>query len=386
MCYAVLPVVVNMAHEAKPHLPGGVLMLLAVAAAMRYLETGLRRWWFAMACACGAALGMVLSAWPTFVVIPLAVILRERAWRRCVGMALAGVVVGGAVYLATNPYIPINLLVNRAVLRSNFGNSLAMYELTRFGDGTVNALRLILEAAAIAPMVLGLAGLGGFAWAAARRVRRRDGWVESTEVVLQRRGGLLLAVLAGVVFLQFCALGAGKPPEYARFGLFPAVALTIGGFVALGRWVPSPAVRAVTATFVVALTAVTGLSYVAGFVRDCQPPTTRLLTAAKLEELREQGGRTMGVLADPAPYVLPPVNLFDWRIVLMPRRPDAAALSSVDVLVRPWGTGPFAAEGFEADDPVFERRWGLYRTPISWADKPFQIIVQFSADAAKGTP
>jgi hypothetical protein len=70
------------------------------------------------------------------------------------------------------------------------------------------------------------------------------------------------------------------------------------------------------------------------------------------------------------------VNVFGWRILLMPREPDARSLGAGDVLVRPWGMGPFEAEGFRGDDASFERRWGIRRTPISWADKPFQLIVR----------
>ena len=79
-CYIVMPVVVNMAHEAKPHLPGAVLMLLVVAAAMRYVETGRRGWWLATAGLCGAAFGMVLSALPVFAVLPVMMLLRRQSW------------------------------------------------------------------------------------------------------------------------------------------------------------------------------------------------------------------------------------------------------------------------------------------------------------------
>ncbi len=43
LCFMLMPVVVNMAHEAKPHLAGAVLMLLAVLAAARFVELGTRR-------------------------------------------------------------------------------------------------------------------------------------------------------------------------------------------------------------------------------------------------------------------------------------------------------------------------------------------------------
>ena len=56
--FAVMPVVVNMAHEAKPHLPGVVLTLSTVLFAMRYAKTGKRRWWVLTGLACGAAAGI----------------------------------------------------------------------------------------------------------------------------------------------------------------------------------------------------------------------------------------------------------------------------------------------------------------------------------------
>ncbi len=84
LLFALMPVVVCMAHEGKPHLPGAVLMLAAVLFAMRHLSAtqtltepikrnngehgqtslstppcGGRDFWLMCIC-CGAALGMVL--------------------------------------------------------------------------------------------------------------------------------------------------------------------------------------------------------------------------------------------------------------------------------------------------------------------------------------
>src|SRR5258708_7639548 len=42
-CFALLPVVVELAHEVKPHLPGMTLVLLAVLAAGAYVQAGTRR-------------------------------------------------------------------------------------------------------------------------------------------------------------------------------------------------------------------------------------------------------------------------------------------------------------------------------------------------------
>ena len=50
-----MPVVVNMAHEAKPHLPGAALMLCAIFCATNYVRTGHRRHWVGAGALCGAA-------------------------------------------------------------------------------------------------------------------------------------------------------------------------------------------------------------------------------------------------------------------------------------------------------------------------------------------
>ena len=50
ICFAWMPVVVNGAHEAKPHLAGTVLMLLATIAAAKYAEGGRRLFWMLAEC------------------------------------------------------------------------------------------------------------------------------------------------------------------------------------------------------------------------------------------------------------------------------------------------------------------------------------------------
>jgi hypothetical protein len=69
--WAMMPVVVNMAHEAKPHLAGLSLMLLAILAACRYVETGAAKWWAVAGALCGAAFGMVISSLIIFVILPV---------------------------------------------------------------------------------------------------------------------------------------------------------------------------------------------------------------------------------------------------------------------------------------------------------------------------
>ena len=75
-----MPVVVNMAHEAKPHLAGLSLMLLAILAACRYVETGKTRWWAVAGALCGAAFGMVISSLIIFIILPVMTLLRPMRW------------------------------------------------------------------------------------------------------------------------------------------------------------------------------------------------------------------------------------------------------------------------------------------------------------------
>ncbi len=237
LLFALLPVVTGMAHEAKPHLPGAVLMLLAVWLGQRVLERsaedplpdgarsvwGWRRGWVALAACCGAAVGMVLSSAPIVVLIPLVAGLELRQYARAragavrakrwvgafVGRCAVGGIIALAAYLATNPYIAINLFANPAVLRSNFGNSLAMYAVDRVLEGFVRVVQLTAEGATWPVLGLGL--------------------IAAMVVVVRRRTDALpLFVPAVVLFGQFVCIGAGKPDEYGRFGVFYECALAIG--------------------------------------------------------------------------------------------------------------------------------------------------------------
>ncbi len=372
LCYTLMPVVVNMAHEAKPHLPGAVLMLLAVIAAMRYVDTGRRGWWLATAALCGAALGMVLSALPIFVILPVMLLLRRWSWREVAWRTAAGAGVGAAVYLATNPYMLINLFFNREVLRSNFGNSLAMYEVSRLGAGLVNAAVLMAEGTSFLLAAVGVAAVGIFTWRALRCSSKTD--LENAEC--QRGGaGWLLVAPALVVVLQFVALAAGKPAEYGRFAVFPDVALGLAAVLAVGRLIRHRVWRAAVLCAIVLVTAGPGARYLRGFVRDSRPSTSRVRTAHDLRTLQGVGARSLGLLAEPAPYSLPPVDLFTWRIVLLPVEEQAVS-THADVLIRAWGTETFTIQADELQRRFHRERLRWWRPgSISWADKPFELLV-----------
>ncbi|MCH7719794.1 MAG: glycosyltransferase family 39 protein [Planctomycetes bacterium] len=226
LLFALMPVVVCMSHEGKPHLPGAVLMLLAVWLAMRCIEgarsagdthpatgmlaratTGRRAWWL-LSVICGAAVGMVLSSAPILILIPLVAVLRRAPGKtsrpkptRVAVDSLVGLAVACGMYAATNPYLPINLLFNRPVLASSFGNSLAMYELGRAGEGLRRMLELTVEGATLPIVGLGLA-------AAVVAVGRRL----SASWPLMVAAGLATRVAA---FFVFCTMGVAAFVHHA---------------------------------------------------------------------------------------------------------------------------------------------------------------------------
>jgi hypothetical protein len=397
VAFAVMPVVLNMAHEAKPHLPGMVLVLLAVLAGARYVETGRLADAVAAGVACGCALAMVLSTLPVFSVLLLMVLLRPGRWGdRAQDAFLAGSA-GLAVYGVTNPYVIYHLLRGGGALKSNLGNSTTFYSVGHVGEGLVNVGRLMAEGAS--PVMLA-AGLIGTVLLAIRAVRvRHDG---SPAEVRRRAHGLLLAGPAVLTAVQAALVAAGKPGEFGRFLLLTDVFLLVEAFATVGtitsgRWKaggnadcgmrnaeceraagtppaalqPSafslqpfpqslppayrergPALPILLSLLLVAGTAFFGWPYLRGFVRDASPETSRLVAAREVERLRQAGGKRLLLTAEPAPYAVPPVNLFEWPLVLVPKgsRPEAFALPG---------------------DVVVEVREG--GAPISWADKPIDV-------------
>jgi hypothetical protein len=368
ICYALMPAVVNMAHEAKPHLPGTVLMLLAVITATRYVETGRTRWWIITGMLCGAAFGMVLSALLGFVIIPAMTLVRRQSWQRRTLVTIGGVACGFATYFVTNPYVLIHLMgVNREVLTSNLQNSTAMYQAPPSAVGLLNALGLIFDGATPVLAVLGVSTLA---------------------MPVPRRGAVakLLAAAAVLVAGQFVSLATDKPAEYARFALLPDVALCIAADTGVGQLVRGRVTRPLALGALCAVTALWGASYVWHFIRDCGPHSTRMIAADRLREREAttRPGRTLTVIAEPAPYCMPPVNLFDWRIVLSPRDREGRAATDADVALRtvdrvswPVRRRTMLPDG-RAREVWFQPR--LLPTPISWAYKPLEVTEHRSAD------
>ena len=344
ICFAAMPVVVNMAHEAKPHLPGLALTLLAAIAAAKYVDTGRVKWAMTSGVLCGAAFGMVISALLSFAIVPVMIYLRPARWRDRLALLVQSVAMGVVTYLLLNPFVLINALTDRDMLRSNLGNSTAMYRVSVGGVG--NAVRLIVEGASPVIVIGGVIGL--VVLLAARLRRRRLGCIDECP----GRGdiGWLLLAPTLLVLLQFFLLADRKPAEYARFALLPDTFLLIAAFAAAAL-LRSASARATLAVAMMLLTLAFGVPYVAAFVRDSRPVTSRLAAAESIRRLAPQGTDIV-TYADPAPYSMPPVDLFRNRLLVAPR---GMAVDSAQALV------------VSVDEAASV-------APISWADVRFEIV------------
>ncbi len=398
--FVLMPVVVCMSHEGKPHLPGAVLMLAAVYIAMgcvgnraaRAQSTrGVERQPFPLLCVCcGAAVGMVLSSWPICVLIPLVAWIQanpplsplgngggdasargkvERRISAAAARAATGLSLAVAVYFICNPYVLINVFVNREVLWSNFGNSLAMYQITRVAEGFVRVVELTIEGATLPVLVLGILALAGVT---ARANRRNDPtiWV--------------LVVPAGIFFLQFVAIGAGKPAEYGRFGIFPNAALAIGTACLLNarllrkHWF----LRLVFPAFVIAWVAAFGGGYLRSFHADTTDRASRIMLADRIVAHRSNAKADSAeplviVFSEPAPYCCPPLDFTRRDVRLWRSSQPVASFHSQP----PWmSVRTSDAETWRLTDVagLLLRELGIWEgfdrpTPMSWANKPFRV-------------
>lgn len=379
-CFAAMPVVVNMAHEAKPHLPGLALMLLTVLAACRYVESGNRRWAWAAAALAGAAFGMVVSSLVIFSVLPVMALLRPGAWRERVRLTVVPTCLGLLVYAITNPYVPINAVRNRALLTSNLGTSTAMYEVGAGGGALANAVNLMV--AGTSPL-LAAAGLLALAlWGVLIRPDDMGKEISRAPMFPPAHVVCLVGVPALLVAVQFVALGQGKPGEYGRFALLPDAMLALAGVAGAAR-LPSRRARVAVLGLLFVSTASFGAVYLDKFIADARPHTTRLAEAARLAELNSAGASRLLVTAEPAPYCLPPVNVFAWEIELAPRGRSVTGdvAPRADVIVRAVDRQlADVPPGFERLKPERAGFLGSFHASISWAAKPFEVFVKRDAD------
>jgi hypothetical protein len=353
LCFIAMPVTIDLAHEAKPHLPAVALLLLATLAASNYAQTGRVKWIAWSAIAIGAAAGMVLWAAVGLALIPLTLCALWRRPGQMIGFMFLMFLIAAAVYFLTNPYVGLHLLhpEQHAVLKFNLANTQSMYHASPL-SGHLHAVRLIVAGTSLPLALAGVCGL------VILLLFRRLGAGQSQGMFI----GWLIGGLALLMWVQFAAFAAGKPGEYGRFGALIDTALMLAAVGALGRLWTRPALRALAGAILIAATASYSFAYERGFLADTTAHNSRLLAAADLAQLARQfPGQphpTLWVPSEPAPYCLPPVDLYRWKIVLLPA--DGAIGGGAGVLVKP-------------DDAI--HILGPSATPISWADKPFDIVV-----------
>jgi hypothetical protein len=372
LCFLLMPVVINGAHEAKPHLAGAALVLLSVLAAVKYVESGARKWIIITGVVCGLATGMVLTSAVGLVVIPLMAVLRPEKWGTRLKIIFLAGGIAVLVYCVTNPYVPINLLRNPKVLRANLsalGQAKAIVGKSSDVGALRNARRLIADGGSVVGGVIGLTALlvliGNRAW-----------WSERK----RRNATILIGVPAALVLIQVTLLAAGKPGEFGRLFILPDVALVLAALVLVssmgGRVWGLPLMLAM-----VGLVGFQGLAYWSGFVEDAHAveSSSRRVAARRLDELWGGGARTLAVRADPAPYCLPPVDVTRWKVLLLPTDWQAVnAADWPDVIVS--AVDEIGVEGEVVGTPYVRLfcggGWPWLKTRISWADKPFEILVR----------
>jgi hypothetical protein len=333
-----------------------VLQLLAILSAVHFVETKRERFFWISAALCGAALGMVLSALWVFLILPVAWLQVDRPGRAIVKAVLGGLV-GGGVYCLTNPYVPINLIRQPNLVVSNLGNSSAMYHVSDVLNGAVNSIRLIAEGTTTPLAIVGLAGLFLIIKTGGRRSRRAEHSDEERWARQERRppGTAPILLAAGVpVVLQMILLGAGKPPEYARFGLLVDVLLAIAAIIVVLEWTRYTLARLACACLL-GWTFLAGVQYLDAFLKDCRPNDSRYQAAATIAI---QSPHRIGLPREPAPYNVPPVDLFQTRLFLLPKDDVQHPDDFTDMIVYP-------VESL--------RPWSLWQTPMSWASTTFEI-------------
>jgi hypothetical protein len=151
-----------------------------------------------------------------------------------------------------------------------------------------------------------------------------------------------------------------KPGEYARFGLLADTAMLLAVFISIARVIRSALLRTAAGIIAIGFTLMHSAAYERGFIDDSLSDDSRMRAAAAIDQrlTNIQQPPVLYITSEPAPYCLPPVNLFRWRIILLP--PDGAVPPGfpAGVLVQPH-------QSFKLMDPS--------ATPISWANIGFDM-------------
>lgn len=358
LAVALSPVFITAVCEAKPHLPSACMILWAVLSALDYQARGRLSDAIRLGLQGGYAFALVLTG--GVVVLLWAALLVLRTRERRVGTIrhlLIAAALALLVYLILNPFLVHNALRGDAAFGSNISNSIAMYEgqARRSLQGAVRVVELLLLSCGPGVLLLGLVGF--------------------VVLVRQYRRETLVAALPGLGILLLCILlGAGKPAEFARFLVLPVMLLCVAAGALLASLARRRATTAVIVTFIL-LFLIPAPAYVRAFAVDARVAHESRRQAGLYLARSADPNDVVGVLQEPAPYAVPPMDFTTRRVLLLPpsrpRHPSVAELPEWLV---------FTAD----DDQAHARGWwqAFYRlearfpagdrapSPIAWANKP----------------
>jgi hypothetical protein len=221
-----------------------------------------------------------------------------------------------------------------------------------------------LEATGAAILVAGLAGAVWLCW----RQRAR------AAVMLAPTAALLAAM---------AAVGAGKPGEFARFGMFAYAVLAVLAGCVSARLLEARGRSGFALIFVLlATTGFSGTRYMMAFATDAYGRSTRITAARWLaNRLVGDPDASIGVVQEPAPYAMGPMDFAGRRVLLLPGEPPGDNVAFPDWLVvsadrreslhGSWWLREYDIAAMfpgESLDPMKRP------TPISWANKPVFIF------------
>ncbi len=355
---ACCPVFITAVLEAKPHLPSACMILWATLSALDFHARG--RWQAAlrMGLQAGYAFALVLTGLAACLLWPALLLVRATAAFRARWPSLGlAVLLALLVYVALNPYVPYNWLTGRPALESNLANSLAMYrdQAARAPEGALRAAQLLAEGAGPGVLVIGLAGL--------------------ILLLRQRPRVTMLAAAAGCGVLVLCVLlAAGKPAEFARFLILPVLLLAVAAAVLIAALARRRPIAGMLLTIIVLVTMRTP-AYIRSFVDDARATHESRLAAGQYLSARLAPADAIGVLQEPAPYAVPPLDFAHRRVLLLPA---ARPADLEEALLPAWLVYTADDDRAHAGDwwhefYVLAARFpdhGTAVSPIAWANKP----------------
>jgi len=300
-----LPVVWAMAIEAKPHMGGAALTMLSACLGARYVETGRMRWLIATSLAAGAAAGIVLSG-ATAILVPVIAVV----WRRdrVATRLMLSVVIVAAVFVSTNPFTVYNAIARPELLASNIDNTRAMYQLSI--AGSMSALRYLIDAVGRVTLCL-MAVLFLITWLRARSNRTAAVEGHNTLEVTSNVPVILASIVGVIVLVPYAAMGTGKSLEYVRFAIVPVVAAVVLAVSYLGRNLLN---RKLQIRHVLIMLLIPVVNFAMTMFSNAQATKDRFN-----ESYQGMKSEVIGTSFEPAPWSMPPVDLFTCKIELIPR-------------------------------------------------------------------